>query len=141
MDEKRRIQMPSNWRPEEAGQEILLVPVPLGVDGEVYLMGLTPAESDKVGESIDRQLDRGEISPQYANSLRRLFFGKGQLVKLDSVGRICVPDKLAQAANLDREVSAVGTGKRFEIWARDRRDRQEVEDQEKEIEAINQFRL
>ncbi len=141
MDEKRRVQVPSSWRPDGAGHEVLLVPVPQGPNDEIYLLGLPPFEQEKVEEQIDRRLDSKEISNKQANSLRRLFFSKGQTVRLDTAGRMCIPEKLADAAGLKRDIAAVGIGRRFEIWDKDLRNLQETVDGELEIDAISDFRL
>ena len=42
------------------------------------------------------------------------FFGAGQ--NLDSVGRITIPDEMAEAADITKDAVLVGMLDRFEIW-------------------------
>ena len=132
VDDKRRLQIPSRWRPPEAGFEFTLIQWPKGVNGEVYLLVLTPAQLDVLTEKINRMEREKEITPDQAASLRRLTFGRAQTVKLDTAGRVCLPEGMTGSAGISKQATLVGTGERFEIWAPERL--QAKHDQEKAME-------
>jgi MraZ protein len=49
-------------------------------------------------------------------SLQRLLVGHADDVELDGAGRILVPPALRQYAALDKRVTLVGQGNKFELW-------------------------
>ena len=52
--------------------------------------------------------------------LKRIVGSESVQVTLDKVGRICVPEDLAQAAGLGKEAILVGVLDAFEIWSPER---------------------
>jgi MraZ protein len=48
--------------------------------------------------------------------LQRLLIGNAQEVELDGAGRILVSPELRQFANLEKNVTLVGLGSKFELW-------------------------
>lgn len=64
-----------------------------------------------------------EISSQFsgrlldADALRvQRWFSRGVELEMDRAGRVLLPPKLREHANIDREVVIVGVGKWLEIW-------------------------
>jgi MraZ protein len=60
---------------------------------------------------ITRSLQR-----QPEDRAQRLLIGNAQEVELDGAGRILVSPELRQFANLDKSVTLVGLGSKFELW-------------------------
>lgn len=52
-----------------------------------------------------------------ARAVRRVIFGGASEVQLDSSGRILLPPFLRDYAHLDGEITVVGAGEYFELWA------------------------
>ncbi len=143
VDEKRRVQVPAKWRPKEPGFEFTMIQWPKGVDGAIYLLVLPPAQVQELLEEIKRMKREGEITADQATIFRRIVFGKAQTVKLDTAGRITLPEEMAKRAGIAVESTAVlvGTGERFEIWNQERYEAKQAEDEALEEEALKLFSL
>lgn len=106
-----RIAIPTKYRDEinaeHEGQMILTVdhgvrclvlyPMAKWLDTEQALMGL-PNLSETVRE------------------MKRLILGHATDVEMDGQGRIMVPPPLREYAEIDKKVSMIGQGDKFEIW-------------------------
>ena len=57
------------------------------------------------------------VLPYSARALQRLLLGNAIDVELDSAGRMLVPTGLREDAGLARDVSLIGMGAHFELWA------------------------
>lgn len=143
VDEKRRVQVPAKWRPKEPGFEFTLIEWPKGVNGAVYLLALPPTQVQNLLEEINRMKREKEITPEEASTFRRIVFGRAQTVKLDTAGRICLPDEMAKSADIaiDSSATLVGTGERFEIWNPERFQAKNTEDKAHEEAALKLFSL
>ena len=53
---------------------------------------------------------------------RRIFLGSAVDVEIDSAARVLIPPELRDAAGLAREVLLIGTGRRLELWDKQRHD-------------------
>ena len=107
-----RIAIPTKYRDEinaeHEGQMILTVdhgvrclvlyPMAKWLDTEQALMGL-PNLSETVRE------------------MKRLILGHATDVEMDGQGRIMVPAPLREYAEIDKKVSMIGQGDKFEIWS------------------------
>ena len=51
---------------------------------------------------------------------RRIFLGSAVDVEIDSASRVLIPPELREAAGLEKEVLLIGTGRRLELWDRQR---------------------
>lgn len=116
VDEKRRVQIPSKWRPSAPDVEFTLILWPNGNLPEANLLVLPPTEMKALYDKI-----RGMSSADpKAMALRRLIGSKSASVTLDKAGRICIPDSMAKAVGIENEAVLVGLMDRFEIWSPER---------------------
>jgi MraZ protein len=53
---------------------------------------------------------------------RRIFLGSAVDVEIDSASRVLIPPELREAAGLEKEVLLIGTGRRLELWDKQRHD-------------------
>lgn len=111
VDEKRRIQIPAKWRPDEAGTELTVILWPKHHAG-ACLRVLPPEEMAKLKAVIDA-MPNGEPSKVV---LKRFIGSESTQVTLDKAGRVCLPDEMARAAGLAGEAVLVGLIDQFEIW-------------------------
>jgi MraZ protein len=111
VDEKRRVQIPAKWRPEEDGTELTVILWPKHQAG-ACLRVLPPAEMAKMKADIDAMPNS---DPQKV-VLKRFIGSQSTQVTLDKAGRICLPEEMAQAAAIKDEAMLVGLLDRFEIW-------------------------
>ena len=58
-----------------------------------------------------------ELDPK-ADDILRFFDANSHETDLDSAGRVMVPTFLAEHANLDKDVTVIGTRRRLEVWDR-----------------------
>jgi len=111
VDEKRRVQVPAKWRPEEAGVELTVILWPKHQAGNC-LRVLPPLEMAQLMADIDA-MPNGDPNKVV---LKRFIGSESVQVSLDKAGRICLPDGMARAAGIKDEVMLVGLLDRFEIW-------------------------
>jgi MraZ protein len=111
VDEKRRIQIPSKWRtPGET--EFMLILWPNGAEKDACLMVLPPPAAYRLKEKVNA-LPFGD--PQ-AEALRRFLGRKSDTVYSDKTGRITLPEQMAKAAGIVKEVVQIGMFDRFQLW-------------------------
>ena len=111
VDPKRRVQVPAKWRPAESGIELTLVLWPKSKEGPC-LRVLPPEEM----ADLMRDIDAMPNSDPNKVVLKRFIGSESEQVALDKAGRICLPEKMAQAAGIIQEAVLVGLLDRFEIW-------------------------
>ncbi|HXI73246.1 MAG TPA: hypothetical protein VNN22_23145 [Verrucomicrobiae bacterium] len=111
VDEKRRVQVPAKWRPEEDGAELTMILWPKHQAGNC-LRVLPPLEMAQLMADIDA-MSNGDPNKVV---LKRFIGSESVQVSLDKAGRICLPDEMARAAGIKDEVVLVGLLDRFEIW-------------------------
>ncbi|MDE2305404.1 MAG: division/cell wall cluster transcriptional repressor MraZ [Gammaproteobacteria bacterium] len=110
LDAKGRLVMPTRYR--ERLQEICGGRLVVTVDKDRCLL-IYPLPD---WEAIERKLMQlPSLNPQ-ARRLQRLMVGHATEVELDAHGRLLLPPKLREFANLTREAMLIGQGMRFELW-------------------------
>ena len=117
VDEKRRVQIPAKWRPDEQGTELTVILWPKHQAG-ACLRVLPPAQMARLMTDIDA-MPNGDPNKVV---LKRFIGSESVQVALDKAGRICVPDEMARSAAVKEgeEVVLVGLLDRFEIWNSER---------------------
>ena len=111
VDEKRRLQIPAKWRPDEDAVELTVIVWPKHQAG-TCLRVLPMHKLEKLVSDIEVM---SNTDPR-KDVLRRLVGGNSEQVTLDKAGRICLPDAMAQAAGIKNEALLVGLFECFEIW-------------------------
>ena|ERR1041384_3174697 len=113
VDDKRRIQIPAMWRPEESSVQLSLIVWPQRAEGPC-LRVLPPKEMAE----LMVQLDAMPNTDRNKTTLKRIIGSESTQVTLDKGGRITVPEEMARAAGIEigEEVVLVGLLDRFEIW-------------------------
>jgi MraZ protein len=115
IDEKRRLQIPSKWRPAEEGVEFTVMVWPKHQAG-TCLRVLPPDKLEKLVAEIEAMPN----SDPRKDVLRRVVGGNSEQVTLDKAGRMCLPESMAAAAGIKDEALLVGMFERFEIWEPER---------------------
>jgi len=111
VDEKRRVQIPSKWRPAQPGIEFTMIVWPKYEVGPC-LRVLPPKEMAQLMEALDA-MPNGDKNKTI---LKRIIGSESVQVTLDKAGRICLPEEMAAAAGIKNEAVLVGLLDRFEIW-------------------------
>jgi MraZ protein len=111
VDQKRRVQIPSKWRPGQANVELTLILWPKSKEGPC-LRVLPPKEMAQLMDAIDAMPN----SDPNKTVLKRFIGGESEQVTVDKSGRICLPEEMAKAAGIEDEAVLVGLLDRFEIW-------------------------
>jgi MraZ protein len=134
VDDKRRVQVPAKWRPPADQPELEFLLVLWHPKGQEHpcLLALPPP----VLAALERKISDLAFSDLRAETLRRVITRKSDSVKLDSAGRICLPQRLAEAAGITRKAVLVGMLDRFQIWNPDHYKAVEEQDNAREQEAL-----
>jgi MraZ protein len=131
VDEKRRLQIPAKWRPDQEGTELTIIVWPKHQAG-TCLRVLPPDKMAKLAAVIEA-LPNGNPKKTV---LKRFVGGKSVQVALDKAGRICLPDEMAEAAGIKSEAALVGLIDLFEIWNPARYEQAEALDKSLSTEAF-----
>lgn len=132
VDEKRRVQIPSKWRPANPEVELTLILWPKGTLREACLLVLPPPEWERL---VDKLKAMPYADPK-AEALRRVLGKKSDRVTLDKSGRICLPEAMAKAVEIGKEATLVGLVDRFEIWNPKRYETASAVDEQLSAEAF-----
>ena len=111
VDEKRRVQIPAKWRPDEDEVELTMILWPKHQAGNC-LRVLPPVEMAQMMADLDA-MPNGDPNKVV---LKRFIGSESVQVALDKAGRVCLPDAMAAAAGITGEAMLVGLLDRFEIW-------------------------
>jgi MraZ protein len=112
VDEKRRVQIPSKWRPSQPGVEFTLILWPKHRAG-ACLRALPPEQM----AALKRDIDAMPNADQSKVVLKRLIGSSSVQATVDKAGRICIPEEMATAADITDVAVLVGLLDRFEIWS------------------------
>jgi MraZ protein len=123
VDEKRRVQIPSKWRPQKSDVELTVILWPRDGVGPCVRV-LPPAQMAKLMQSID-EMPNGDPKKVV---LKRIIGSGSAQAGVDKAGRICVPDEMARAAGIKDEAVLVGLLDRFEIWNPERYEKVQAAD-------------
>ena len=115
IDAKGRLFIPARLR-EELGAAFYLA---MGVDA---CLAIYPQST------WDRFTEKFASLPMSQSKAMRPLFANASKCELDSQGRIVVPQKLRNYANLDKDVVIIGVNDRAEIWAAETWNAQEEEE-------------
>lgn len=123
VDDKRRVQVPAKWRPAKAGVELTVIMWP-GSSAGTCLRVLPPQQMARLMSDIDSMPNSDAMKPV----LKRLIGTGSEQVTLDKAGRICLPERMASAADIKKEAMLVGSLDRFEIWSPERYEKVQLAD-------------
>eukprot|EP01037_Dinobryon_pediforme_P020016 gene20016-20543_t len=118
IDAKGRVSIPAPFRAVLARD---------GFEGLFAVRSLMTEAIDAGGNALIAEIDGAlagydTFSPEY-QSLSVALMGGGDVLAIDTEGRIVVPDWIRAAAGIADEVAFVGQGTKFQMWAPERRRR------------------
>jgi MraZ protein len=106
IDEKKRLAIPVKFR-KELGKIAILTK---GLDECLFLY------PKKEWEKLVEKLKKLPLSQADARGFVRLMLAGAMEIKIDSLGRILIPDYLKEYAKLKKRVVLTGVLNRIEIW-------------------------
>lgn len=104
IDVKGRVAVPSKFR-DDLGEQFYITK---GLDDCLFVLPLSE------WTCLEEKIRSMPLSK--ARGLQRFFFSGAAEVQPDKQGRILIPQQLREHANLDKEVTIIGTLSRVEIW-------------------------
>jgi len=113
IDSKGRINIPAKFRKSldpEANETFVAIP---GLDGCIFLY---PNDEWKKFEEKLRKLP---INIEKNRRYQRMIFSHASEDRCDKQGRITIPGKLLQRANIEKEVLIIGVLDKIELWNTD----------------------
>jgi MraZ protein len=131
IDAKGRIIVPAKFR-ESLGDEFV---VTLGLDGCLF------AYPDEQWQNFIEELKKLPGSKE-ARQLQRYFMAGAATCEVDKQGRILIPSKLREQAQLDKDIVFVGVLNKIEIWSKERWDgNNSYENMDEIAEHMSEFGL
>ena len=120
LDDKGRVIFPSRMR-DELGAQVVLQK---GIENCVLVF--PPEEWEREVEKVNAL----PTTKPEARRYRRFFFSQAQAERVDTQGRLTIPQAFREYAGLSKDVVIAGVGPRVEIWDASRWDthRSESED-------------
>src|SRR5438876_26558 len=112
LDQKKRLGLPRKVR-EQLSDPTTMFVTP-GPDQCLWLYTRSGLEA------LAEKLDQTPATDAEARVFRRLYFAQTEAVDLDRAGRVLVPDRLAQFAGLQHEVTLIGIRDHLELWGAQR---------------------
>lgn len=70
-------------------------------------------------EKIEKKITALPTFNKATRRIQRLLIGHATDVELDSQGRILLPSQLRSYADIDKKITLIGQGNKFEIWSSD----------------------
>ena len=134
VDEKRRVQIPSKWRPSSGEVQFTLFIWPRRAARESCLVVLPPTEMLRLLQKL-REMP---LSDPKAEALRRSLGANSDQIVLDKAGRLCLPEQMAKAVEIGKEAVLSGMMDHFAIWNPEAFGRAQKADEEHQPDA---FRL
>lgn len=113
LDDKGRLSMPARYRSELIESCDGQIVITVGLDKCLSLYPLPEFEE------IERKLVKLPALHKKAKRLQRLIIGHATECEIDAQGRFLIPEPLRRFAGLERKVTLVGQGNKFEIWDED----------------------
>lgn len=108
LDPKGRVSLPARFREAFADGCWLTI----GQDGCLYVF--PRAEWERRSEEVASS----PLSDADGRAFSRLFFGASDEAKVDSQGRVTIPQRLRDAVGITKDVVVLGVRDRMEIWDR-----------------------
>lgn len=110
LDAKLRVMLPKpvkRFAKDESQEDLFVTP---GSEGCLELHTLVSLDN------IRQRVAQGKGSARSVRTFSRLFYAQAESCALDNQNRIRIPKRLAQWAELAKEIVIVGVGSHFEIW-------------------------
>lgn len=129
VDAKGRIIIPSKFR-EDLGEEFVIT---LGLDGCLFAY---PEEEWTLFVEKLKTLP----GTKEARQLQRYFMAGAAACETDKQGRILIPAKLRESAELEKDIVFVGVLNKIEIWSKERWDKNnDYEDVDAIAERMSEY--
>lgn len=106
LDPKKRLTIPTKFRSVLSEGAVIT----RGIDGCLFLY------PQKQWNELADKLSKLPLSQSNARSFARVMLAGAMDVKIDSLGRILIPDYLKEYAKLNKSVVIAGLYDRIEIW-------------------------
>ncbi|MCK9578142.1 division/cell wall cluster transcriptional repressor MraZ [bacterium] len=110
LDPKKRLTIPTKFRSVLSDGAVLT----RGIDGCLFLYPI------KQWEDLAEKMSKLPLSAVSARNFARVMLAGAMDVKIDSLGRILIPDYLKDYAALDKKVVVAGLYDRIEIWSEEK---------------------
>ncbi len=122
IDDKNRVSISASLRelvnPEEDGSNFILI---LGPDKHLWMY------PDKYYQRLVGSMKRSALPTREARKID-LWFAMARLLKPDSQGRVVLPEKSMQRAEIDKKVTVIGNNDHIELWPTDEYERRVAEE-------------
>ncbi len=108
LDEKGRLTLPRALRDQLGGSETVLVSP--GTDKCLWLTNSAHLER------LDERLEQSRANENDVRVFKRLYYAQTEKLTVNGEGRVSIPERMTQFADLQQEVVLVGIDDHFEVW-------------------------
>ena len=112
VDDKGRIAIPKQLREEFGEDTVTCLYIAPGTDRSLAIY------APNAFERLARRLAKKSSGEANVRNYLRLFYARAQKVEIDNQGRIRIPERLAELAELCRDAVLIGVQDHVEIWSR-----------------------
>mgnify|MGYP001351673425 CR=1 FL=1 len=109
-DDRGRFNIPARMRKNRNDESYTYLTVTLGSHDNLMLF---PSESFQ--EYVEN-FGSGDLSPEEQDSFYRRFLPMATEVKVDSQGRVSIPQELFDEVDIEKDVLIIGVGRWIEVW-------------------------
>lgn len=117
LDTKGRLAIPSRYREEIQDscdcQMIVAMALDKKYSPEKGCLWLYPLSE---WEIVEEQINKMPSMKKKVADLQRFFVGGATQCDMDAQGRLLLPDAMRKKIGLERQITLVGHGKKFELW-------------------------
>jgi MraZ protein len=114
IDPKGRLSLPSAYRPQAPHAPQLII-----TNSRYLGKSCLHAYALPEWEKLERKIAKLSSLKPEVQAFSRFYLSGGQLVEIDSQGRVLVPQSLRKFAGLESQAVLVGLGSKFEIWSQE----------------------
>ncbi len=108
LDQKKRLTIPSKWRPEGRLEEVFIV--------KSLSRGCLVAMPLEVLDAMAQKAGPQASSLEAHQSFKDQFFANATLCPIDTQGRMVLPEDLCNFSGIVKEAVLTGSGEKFDIW-------------------------
>ncbi len=111
LDTKGRFAIPAKYR--ERLRELCAAKIVVVLSNDDPCLMVYPLP---VWQEVEDRLNKLPTSNKKVQRFKRLMLSNAEDCDMDAQGRVLLPARLREALNLQREVSLMGQGNKFELW-------------------------
>lgn len=113
IDDKGRLSLPSAFRHLKSSKKAETFVITNGLFRAYHCLDIYTLND---WQKLEKRIQRLPQLKTEVQAYQRFYLSAGQILELDSQGRLLLPHSLRRFADLESEAVCVGMGEKFEVW-------------------------